>query len=58
MSFNNEFVVGLVVGGILVDYIELRVRDLKRSKGTQNSPHKAQLHNPLTKLRKGKNEKN
>lgn len=49
MSFNNEFVVGLVVGGILVDYIELRIRDLKRSKRTQIKPQS--YVKPLSKLR-------
>ena len=48
----NNFIIGFIAGGICVDYIELRARDLKRSKKPVHESH--EYIKPLKSLREKK----
>ena len=57
MSNITEFAIGFIAGGISVDYIHLKARELKEQntlRKAEKSPHKPTKHQPLTKLRLGK----
>jgi len=52
MSFNNQFVVGLISGAIIVDYAELRYRAWRSEKPVKQALNASQYVKPLKQLDK------